>query len=56
MEDPHKDGGQWKDAGVAWLSGSRLRIRVDLGVLGMVSVTGFPLENETVAERMRRMR
>jgi len=51
-----KDGGRWKDVGIAWLSGRRLRIRMDLGVLGTVSVTGFPLEDETVAQRMRRTR
>jgi len=51
-----KDGRRWKDVGTAWLSGRRLRIRMDLGVLGTVSVTGFPLEDETVAERMRRTR
>jgi len=49
-----RDGGRWKDTGVAWLSGRRLRIRMDLGVLGTVRVTGFPVEEETVAERMRR--
>ncbi len=48
-----RDGGRWKDCGTAWLSRSRLRIRINLGVLGTVSVTGFPVEKETVAERMR---
>ena len=45
-----KDGRRWKNAGIAWLSGRRLRIRMDLGVLGTVSVIGFPVEDETVAE------
>jgi len=45
-----KDGRRWKNTGIAWLSGRRLRIRMDLGVLGTVSVTGFPVEDETVAE------
>ena len=49
-----KDEGRWKDVGTAWMSGRRLRIRMDLGVLGTVGVTGFPVEDETVAERMRR--
>jgi len=51
-----KDEGRWKDVGMAWLSGRRLRIRIDLGVLGTVNVTGFPAEDETVAGRMRRTR
>jgi len=41
-----RDGGRWKVVGVAWLSGDRLRIRIDLGILGTAHIIGFPVESK----------
>ena len=43
-----KEGNRWKDVGAVWLKkNNMLGIKMDLGVLGTVHATGFPVEEKS---------
>jgi len=50
-----KEGNRWKDVGAVWLKkDNMLGIKMDLGVLGTLHATGFPVEEKSLMNKIKR--